>query len=81
MTHAPFIAWAESQDAAGNTDAMGHPFTSWLVARYAPDGSALRDSAGRQVFETQADFNARSGNASPTTLNLPVMGQTMDLFA
>jgi hypothetical protein len=81
MTHAAFIAWAEEQAAAGKTDAMGHPFTSWLVARYARDGSALRDDNARQLFETQAEFKARSSHDAPVIVNLPLMGQTMDLFA
>ena len=81
MTHAAFIAWAESQDAIGNTDAMGYPFTSWKVARYAPDGGALRDSQGRQVFATQAEFKARVVSAVPIATNLPIRGETMDLFA
>jgi len=81
MTHTEFIAWAENQDAIGKKDAMGHPFTSWRVARYAPDGSALRNDYGRQLFETQAEFKACSVHAQPASINLPAVGQTMDLFA
>ena len=77
MTTAGFIAWADAQDAAGKRDAMGHPFTSWLVARYLPDGRAMRDVHGAQVFETQAAFKARQHVEQPACLP----GQTMDLFA
>jgi hypothetical protein len=78
MTTAEIIAWAEDQDAAGKRDAMGHPFTSWLVARRNTDGTAMRDERGHQVFETQAESKAR---AQATPINMPALGQTMDLFA
>jgi len=77
MTTADLIAWADAQDAAGKRDAMGHPFTSWLVARYLPDGRAMRDPLGAQVFETQAEFKARQHIDQPACQP----GQTMDLFA
>lgn len=76
MTTAEYIAWAEAQDASGKRDGMGHPFTSWLVARYLPDGRAMRDERGAQVFETQAEFKARTAAVPATPL-----GQTMELFA
>lgn len=82
MTTAQIVAWAEAQDAAGKRDAMGFPFTSWLLARRHPDGRAMRDQAGRQMFETQADFKARQpdllGQSDTSTL---AIGQTMELFA
>jgi hypothetical protein len=77
MTPADTIAWAEAQDAAGKRDAMGQPFTSWLLARYQPDGRVMRDQLGHQVFETQAEFKARQACAAPVVAH----GQTMDLFA
>lgn len=78
MTTAEIVAWADEMEAAGKRDAMGIPFTSWLVARYQPDGSAMRDQAGRQAYETQAEFKARQGQSHPVT-HTPV-GQTLDLF-
>lgn len=77
MTPAEIVAWSEAQDAAGKRDAMGHPFTSWLLARYHPDGRAMRDQLGHQVFETQAEFKARAASAAPAV----AIGQTMELFA
>lgn len=77
MTPAEIVAWSEAQDAAGKTDAMGRPWTSWLLARYQPDGRAMRDQRGAQVFETQADFKARQASVAPAV----AVGQTMDLFA
>lgn len=77
MTTADTIAWAEAQDAAGKRDAMGQPFTSWLMARYLPDGRAMRDAGGAQVFETQAEFKARQQVAQAACQP----GQNMDLFA
>jgi hypothetical protein len=35
-------------------DAMGYPFSSWLVARRNPDGTAMRNERGHQIFEAQA---------------------------
>ena len=77
MTPADIVAWSEAQDAAGKRDAMGRPWASWLLARYQPDGRAMRDQSGAQVFETQAEFKARQANQATA---VPV-GQTLDLFA
>lgn len=77
MTPADIVAWSEAQEAAGKRDAMGHPFTSWLLPRYHPDGRAMRDKLGHQVFETQAEFKARQACAEPAV----AIGQTMELFA
>ena len=60
MSPAEFIAWAQQQDAAGKTDAMGWSWTSWKVARYNHDGTAMRDEHGHQVFETQGEFIKRT---------------------
>lgn len=76
MTPAENVAWSEAQDAAGKRDAMGHPFTSWLVARYLPEGRAMRDQHGAQVFETQAEFKARQACTAPAV----TIGQTLELF-
>lgn len=56
MNHADFVAWA-----AGRTDAMGHPFSDWLLAVAGPDGRALRDAESRVAYETQAQWLARQG--------------------
>lgn len=56
--HAQFVAHA----AAGHLDAMGQPFSRWAVARYHDDGRAMRDAAGRQVFESQGDWLKRTGD-------------------
>lgn len=77
MTPADIVTWSEAQDAAGKRDAMGHPFTSWLLARYLPDGRVMRDQLGHQVFETQAEFKARQACTAPAV----AIGQTLDLFA
>lgn len=76
MTPAEIVAWSEAQDAAGKRDAMGHPFTSWLLARYLPDGRVMRDPLGHQVFETQAEFKARQACTAQTV----AIGQTLELF-
>jgi hypothetical protein len=57
IDHHEFIKFAQ-----GRTDAMGQPFSSWAVARYHDDGRAMRDAAGHQVFESQADCLAREGH-------------------
>jgi hypothetical protein len=69
VSPAEIVDWAEAQDATGVRDAMGQPFTSWLLARYQPDGRALRDAHGRQVFETQAEFKARRVNDLETLVS------------
>ena len=74
MTTAELIEWSEAMDAAGKRDAMGYPFTSWLVAIRDEDGKAVRDAHGRQIFETQASFKARQ---QPRTVPT---GQTLSLF-
>lgn len=76
MTPGEIVTRSEAQDAAGKTDAMGHPFSSWLVARYHPDGRAMRDQLGHQVFETQAEFIARQACNAPAV----AIGQTLELF-
>lgn len=67
----------KAQDTAGQLDAMGYPFTTWLLARLGPDGRPMRDQLGNQIFETHAEHLARQ--AAPT--NQPAIGQTLDLFA
>lgn len=74
MTTAELIDWCEAMDAAGKRDAMGYPFTSWLVARRDDDDKAVRDAHGRQLFETQASFKARQ---QPCAAHV---GQTLSLF-
>lgn len=59
MTPLDIIKWSDEQQAAGMRDAFGGSFTDWEVARYLPDGRAMRTPDGRQVFETQAAFKAR----------------------
>lgn len=76
MTPAEIVAWSEAQDAAGKRDAMGKPFTSWLIARYLPDGRAMRDQLGAQVFETHTEFKARHAFTAQTV----AIGQTLELF-
>lgn len=76
MTPAEIVAWSEAQDAAGKRDAMGHPFTSWLLAHYLPAGRVMRDQLGHQVFETQAEFKARQACTAQTA----AIGQTLELF-
>lgn len=73
MTPAEIVAWSQAQDAAGQLDAMGYPFTSWLIARYHPDGRAIRDEDGHQIFETQAEFTARTTATQ--------CGQNLELFS
>lgn len=70
MNHAPFITLA-----AGRNDAMGLPFSAWLVAREGADGRALRDVDNLVVYETQAEWLARQGcpafkSAGPAQLGL-----------
>lgn len=77
MTPAEIVAWSEAQDAAGKRDAMGQPFTSWLIARHDTDGRAMRDRHCAQIFETQAEFKARQACPAPAV----ALGQTLDLFA
>lgn len=69
MNHAAFVTWA-----TGRTDAMGHPFSDWLLAVEGPDGRALRDTDHHVVYETQAKWLARQ--EAPAT---PPVQQ--DLFA
>lgn len=59
-------------------DAMGYPFSSWLVARKDEHGRALRDADGRVVYETQDARAARL--ASP--INDPASAPAQqELFA
>lgn len=74
MVHAEFIAFASTTD---RLDPMGYPFSTWRVCRYAEDCRALRDAAGRVVYETQAEWLARHGNPA-TPLAKPTQ---QDLFA
>lgn len=73
MTPAEIIAWSEAQDAAGKLDPMGYRWTDWKVSVRNPDGSAMRDQLGHQIFETQAAYKAR-------VQAVPV-GCTLELFA
>ncbi len=75
MTHDDFIAWCKQQDAVGKPDACGFAWSSWLLAVYNPDGSAARDNDNRQIFETQAEYQARRHRHQ-----VPI-GQTLELFA
>ena len=79
MNHRDSIAWAEAMDATGKTDAMGGPFTAWLVARTDSDGNVMRDEHDRQVFESQADCKAR-WSGEPLARTQPVIGQNLELF-
>ena len=72
--HDAFISWA-----ADRSDTLGFPFSGWLVARYSDDGRAMRDDAGRQVFETQAEYLARSAADEPIK-TLPKAAQ-LELFS
>lgn len=72
MPPSEFIARAERLEAAGIKDAMGWPWTSWLLAVRLPDGALARDSVGHQIYETQAEYRART--------SVPI-GQTLELFA
>lgn len=58
LQHADTVAWA----ADGHLDAMGAPFSQWRLARFHPDGRALRDADGRQVFMTHAEWLAQYGS-------------------
>jgi hypothetical protein len=74
MSTAELVEWCEAMDAAGKRDAMGYPFTSWLVAVCNDAGEPIRDEHQRKIFETQAAFKARlQQRAVPT-------GQTLSLF-
>ncbi|MBP9149212.1 MAG: hypothetical protein KBG00_10570 [Rhodoferax sp.] len=71
MIPAEIIIWSEQQESAGVKDAMGHSFTSWLLAVKHSDGTMLRDKDGHQVFQTQAEFKR---------IQFAKVGQTMELF-
>ncbi len=71
MNPAEIIAWSEQQEAAGAKDAMGHSFSSWLLAVKHSDGTMVRDKDGHQVFQTQTEFKR---------LQYTKVGQTMELF-
>jgi len=71
MTPSEIITWSEQQEAAGRKDAMGYPFTSWLLAVIHPNGTMVRDKSGRQVFQTQSEYKR---------LHATRVGQTMELF-
>lgn len=73
MNHAAFVTWS-----AGKTDAMGQPFSAWLLAVEGPDGRPLRDAHNRVVYETQAQWLARQG--APITTQAPAAPQ-LELFA
>ena len=72
MTHSVFIAWS-----AGRNDAMGRPFSDWLVAVHGADGRVVRDAADRAVYETQAAWLGRQ--AAP--INPPAAPMQLGLFA
>lgn len=74
--HAQFVAHA----AAGHLDAMGQLFSRWAVARYHDDGRAMRDAAGHQVFESQADCLAREGHQNNRTAGMAAAAQ-QELFS
>ena len=73
--HDEFVAWAK-----GRNDVLGSPFTSWLLARRNPDGTAERDAAGHQLFETQAEYLSRQATHI-TTLAQDTTPEQMGLFA
>ena len=72
MTPSEIITWSEQQDAAGAKDAMGFPFTSWLLSVRHPDGTMVRDKNNHQVFQTQSEYKSQHATR---------VGQTMELFA
>lgn len=72
LSHATFVTWA-----AGRKDAMGLPFSDWLLAVDGPDGRALRDADNRVVYETQAQWMARQ--AAP--IAAPIRPGQQELFA
>jgi hypothetical protein len=77
MNHAEFVTWA----AEGHTDAMGQPFSAWLLAVEGPDGRPLRDAHNRVVRETQAQWLARQTapiNQAPTAT---AAAPQLELFA
>ena len=79
MTAAEIVEWSSRQDAMGQRDGMGGPWSDWLLAVRNADGSCARDRSGHQIFETQAAFKGRQAGTSAAPV-LPV-GETMELFA
>lgn len=67
MSPSEITTWSEQQESAGRRDAMGCPFTSWLLAVRNPDGSMARDKNGRQVFQTQAEYKRLNAFTQPPT--------------
>lgn len=63
-------------DCAGQMDAMGRPFSEWLIARDGTDGRLLRDTDGRVVYETQAERQARLS----APINQPATPAQLSLF-
>lgn len=55
MNHAALFTDAK----AGRLDAMGRPWSEWLVALEGQDGRALRDANLHVVYVTQAEYQAR----------------------
>ena len=72
MTAEETIAWSEQQEAAGVKDAVGCPWTSWLIAVKGADGTMVRDRDGHQIFQTQSEY--KRSRSTP-------VGQTLELFA
>ena len=77
MTPAEIVAWAQAMDAQGKTDAMGHSFSTWRLARREPDGRVMRDADGRQVYETHAEFLARQDQP----ITLPAGPAQLEMFS
>jgi len=63
VSPAEIVDWAEAQDATGVRDAMGQPFTSWLLARYQPDGRALRDAHDLETLVSSGEIIKCNGAA------------------
>lgn len=80
MTSSEFIAWAEKQDSSGVKDAMGGPWTSWLIAVKDTDGKCARDKFGHQVFQTQAEYKRISAVVQIPIAPKPAR-QQLELFA
>jgi len=70
--HDEFITWAR-----GRTDALGLPFSDWLVSVEGPDGRLKHDADGRVIYETQAEYLARQNTTSRPRATL----DQLELFA
>lgn len=80
MTTEEFIEWAKQQDAAGRSDPMGYPWSTWKVAAVNADGTVKRDDRGRQVYVSQAEFVRPQPEPVVVASSTPQIFQ-MELFA